>query len=107
MIWACLPDNNNSIYTSHEAERAYSLFRLRGCLCLSIGGQACAFLLPMPHLPMLLLRCCSRDSAHADTAHALRGKQWLCDEREEREAGECQKFTPILRENTELWDESK
>ena len=24
-----------------------------------------------------------------------------------REAGECQKFTPILRENTELWDESK
>ena len=21
MIWACLPDNNNSIYTSHEAVR--------------------------------------------------------------------------------------
>ena len=47
------------------------------------------------------------DSAHADAAHAVRGKLWPCDERDKIDAGECQKFTPILRENTELWDESK
>ena len=47
------------------------------------------------------------DAAHADAAPAVRGKLWLCYERDKINAGECQKFTPILRENTELWDESK
>ena len=47
------------------------------------------------------------DAAHANAVPAVRGKQWLCDESDNINVGECQKFTPILRENTELWDESK